>query len=115
MITAHQFALGFMLQPNYHGVIPSSRSKSVTFVSMKQKIHIDWKKVLLFLVVSAGLMYITRSVLMSAGVLLLLFVIDSLLANWEYRRKTRQIFKELREMHEKQEHDKPSDHEDDKA
>lgn len=48
------------------------------------KVHIDWKKVLVFLFVTGGLVFITRmlgftslgSLLMTLGVLLLLFVGD---------------------------------------
>ncbi len=70
---------------------------------MKNKLSIDWKKALIFLVISAGLIYITRSILMSIGIVLVLFIIDGLLANWEYRRKTKQIFDELRRMKEEKE------------
>lgn len=70
--------------------------------TMKPKLHIDWKKVLLFLLVSAGLIYITRSLLMSMGIVLLLFVVDSLLADREYRRRTRRLFDDLRRRHEEE-------------
>ena len=60
---------------------------------MKWKLKIDWRKVVLFLVISAGLLYLTRSVLMAAGVIMLLFVVDSLISDWEYRRKTHELFK----------------------
>ena len=69
---------------------------------MKPKLHIDWKKVLLFVLVSAGLIYITRSLLMSMGIVLLPFVVDSLLADREYRRRTRRLFDELRRRHEEE-------------
>lgn len=68
---------------------------------MKPLLHIDWKKALVFLAVSAGLIFITRSIWMSIGIVLVLFIIDSLLADWEYRRKTKKIFDELRKEHEK--------------
>ncbi|MBM6993812.1 MAG: hypothetical protein I3J02_11230 [Prevotella sp.] len=67
---------------------------------MKNKLSIDWKKALIFLIVSAGLVYITKSIWMSIGIVLVLFIIDGLLANWEYRRKTRKIFDELKKMNE---------------
>ncbi len=67
---------------------------------MKFKYYFDWKKVLGFLFVSAGLIYLTKSLLMSIGIVLMLFVIDGLLANWEYRRKTHQIFEKMRKEHE---------------
>lgn len=70
---------------------------------MKWKLKIDWRKVGLFLVISAGLLYLTRSVLMAAGVIMLLFVADSLISDWEYRRKTRELFKDIREKHEEEE------------
>lgn len=68
---------------------------------MKPKLRLDWKKALIFLFVSAGLLYITKSLLMSIGIILLLFVADSLLADWDYRRKTKRIFDDLRSEHEK--------------
>lgn len=70
---------------------------------MKPKLHLDWKKALLFFVVSAGLIYITKSILMSIGIVLLLFVIDSLLADWEYRRRVKKTFSELRKAREEEE------------
>ena len=63
---------------------------------MKIKIRLDWKKAVIFLLVSGGLVYLTRSVLMSVGVLMLLFVADALIASYEYRRQTQRIFDELR-------------------
>ena len=63
---------------------------------MKIKIRLDWKKAVIFLLVSGGLVYLTRSVLMSVGVLMLLFVADALIASYEYRRQTYRIFDELR-------------------
>ena len=63
---------------------------------MKIKIRLDWKKAVIFLLVSGGLVYLTRSVLMSVGVLMLLFVADALIASYEYRRQTHRIFAELR-------------------
>lgn len=67
---------------------------------MKWKLRIDWRKVVLFLVISAGLLYLTRSVLMAAGVIMLLFVVDSLISDYEYRRKTHELFKDIREQQE---------------
>lgn len=70
---------------------------------MKPKLHLDWKKALLFLVVSAGLIYITKSIWMSIGIVLLLFVVDTLLADWEYRRQVKKTFTELRKAREEEE------------
>ncbi len=67
---------------------------------MKLKIHLNWKKILLFLCVSAGLVYLTRSLLMSLGIVMLLFVADALIANYEYRRQTKKIFEDLRRERE---------------
>ncbi len=55
---------------------------------MKQKIV--WKKALLFLVIMGGLYYITSSFLISLGIILILFVIDALLWEWEENRKIKQ-------------------------
>ncbi|HCJ46273.1 MAG TPA: hypothetical protein DHV83_01720 [Prevotella sp.] len=76
---------------------------------MKWKLKIDWRKVVLFLVISAGLLYLTRSVLMAAGVIMLLFVVDSLISDWEYRRKTHELFKDIREQQEQKTKEKQSD------
>lgn len=76
---------------------------------MKWKLRIDWRKVVLFLVISAGLLYLTRSVLMAAGVIMLLFVIDSLISDYEYRRKTHELFKDIREQQEQKTEEKPTD------
>ena len=55
------------------------------------KIRINWKRLLVFVVVSAGLVYITKSFLMSAGIFLLLFVADNLLVRYEENnRKSKQ-------------------------
>ena len=63
---------------------------------MKFKIRLDWKKAIIFLLVSAGLLYLTRSALMSIGIMMLLFVVDTLIMNYEYRQQTRRLFEELR-------------------
>lgn len=76
---------------------------------MKRKLKIDWRKVVLFLIISAGLLYLTRSVLMAAGVIMLLFVVDSLISDWEYRRKTHELFKDIREQQEQKAKEKPTD------
>jgi hypothetical protein len=70
---------------------------------MKVKIRVNWKKVLLFLFISAGLIFLTHSLLMSIGIMLLLFVVDALLANYEYRQHTKAIFDDLRREHEEAE------------
>lgn len=79
---------------------------------MKWKLRIDWRKVVLFLVISAGLLYLTRSVLMAAGVIMLLFVIDSLISDYEYRRKTHELFKDIREQQEHKTKEKQTDADD---
>lgn len=45
------------------------------------KSSINLKRILLYVLVSAGLLLITESALMSAGILLLLLLIDALLAS----------------------------------
>ncbi len=76
---------------------------------MKWKLKIDWRKVVLFLVISAGLLYLTRSVLMAAGVIMLFFVVDSLISDYEYRRKTHELFKDIREQQEQKTKEKQTD------
>lgn len=79
---------------------------------MKWKLRIDWRKVVLFLVISAGLLYLTRSVLMAAGVIMLLFVVDSLISDYEYRRKTHELFKDIREQQEQKTKEKQTNADD---
>lgn len=79
---------------------------------MKWKLRIDWRKVVLFLVISAGLLYLTRSVLMAAGVIMLLFVVDSLISDYEYRCKTHELFKDIREQQEQKTKEKQTDADD---
>ena len=76
---------------------------------MKWKLRIDWRKVVLFLVISAGLLYLTRSVLMAAGVIMLFFVVDSLISDYEYRRKNHELFKDIREQQEQKTKEKQTD------
>lgn len=73
---------------------------------MKAKLHVNWKKVVLFLLISAGLIFLTHSLLMSIGILLLLFVVDALLANYEYRKQTKALFDDLRREHEEEQRKK---------
>ena len=62
---------------------------------MKVKFRIDWKKALVFLLVSAGLYYLTRSFTMTLGILLLLIVADYLLADWDDTRKRKREWREF--------------------
>ena len=64
---------------------------------MKPKFRIDWKKALVFLIVSAVLSVITGSFTMSLGILLLLFVADYLLADWADTRKRKREWREFEE------------------
>lgn len=76
---------------------------------MKVKLHVNWKKVIVFLLISAGLIFLTHSLLMSIGIVLLLFVVDALLANYEYRKQTKALFDDLRrdeEQRKKDQHNK---------
>jgi hypothetical protein len=43
-------------------------------------------RILLFLVICAGLMYLTDSFFMSLGILLVLFVLDEFIRRWEEKR-----------------------------
>ena len=72
---------------------------------MKVKLHVNWKKVIVFLLISAGLIFLTHSLLMSIGIVLLLFVVDALLANYEYRKQTKALFDALRRDEEQRKTD----------
>lgn len=56
------------------------------------KINIDWIKALTFLVVAGGLMYITQSVMMTAGIVILLLVVDQILANWQATKEFKRLW-----------------------
>ena len=47
------------------------------------KMNIEWKRIILFIIISLGLILITKSLSMTAGILILLFVLDRILAKWE--------------------------------
>lgn len=64
---------------------------------MKAKFHIDWKKGLVFLFVSAGIYCLTRSFTMTLGILLLLIVADFLLADWDDTRRRKREWREFEE------------------
>ncbi len=49
------------------------------------KLKINWKKFLLFFFVIGALLYLTKSFWMTLGIILLLFVIDYLLKEWDNR------------------------------
>lgn len=53
------------------------------------KLRFDWKKIVIFTIVSGGLIVLTDSFLMSLGIILLLFVVDNLLAEWERKQKNK--------------------------
>ena len=67
---------------------------------MIKKLHINWQKIAVFLLICAGLVFLTHSFWMSLGIMMLLFVVDALIANYEYRRKTKKFFDDLRQEHE---------------
>lgn len=70
---------------------------------MKVKLHLDWKKAVVFLIVSAGLIYLTCSVWLSIAILLVLFIIDGLLSDWDSSRKLKKQIKKWKEEAEKKE------------
>ncbi len=49
--------------------------------------RIDWKHLLIFIFVCGGLILITRSFMMSLGIMLLILVVDYVFANLEVRRR----------------------------
>ena len=51
------------------------------------KYHVNWKLFLLFLFVAGGLMAITESFALSLGILLLLFVADYFVADYDEKRR----------------------------
>lgn len=66
------------------------------------KTKINWKLFALLFIVCAGIYFLTRSFWMSLGILLLLFVIDGLLADYDRKqrgeRNKEQVLKHLHEQ-----------------
>lgn len=70
------------------------------------KTKINWKLFALLFIVCAGIYILTRSFWMSLGILLLLFVIDGLLADYDRKRRGQRNKEQvLRHLHEQNEDD----------
>lgn len=54
---------------------------------MKQKMNFNWKRFLLFFAVIGGIYYITQSFWMSLGIILLLFVADNFLKEYDDKKR----------------------------
>ena len=63
------------------------------------KLRLNWQKIIIFLLICTGLVFLTHSFWMSLG-MMLLFVVDAIIANYESRRKTKKFFDDLRQEHE---------------
>ena len=66
-------------------------SKNLYLRGMKMKI--DWTKFILFAIIAFCLVLVTDSLLMSAGIFLLLLVVDYFIAEWEKRHKQNNLNK----------------------
>lgn len=51
------------------------------------KVKLNWKKWLVFLIVAAGLIYLTRSFMMSLGIFMLLLIIDWALGEYDKKHQ----------------------------
>ncbi len=51
------------------------------------KNNIKWKRVFLFIIISLGLVLITKSMSMTVGILILMYVVDSCLVKWEKKHQ----------------------------
>lgn len=70
------------------------------------KTKINWKLFALFFVVCGGIYILTRNFWMTLGILLLLFVIDGLLADYDRKRRGQRNKEQvLRHLHEQNEDD----------
>ena len=61
----------------------------IIFIFASMKIKFNWKRVVLFAVLSVLLLVNTHSFLMSLGIMMILLLIDALLAQWEDKRRNR--------------------------
>jgi ABC-type transport system involved in cytochrome bd biosynthesis fused ATPase/permease subunit len=55
------------------------------------KVNFDWRRVVLLVIISAGLIFITGSYTMAAGILILLLVGDYFLMQYEARKHDKEI------------------------
>ncbi|MGG6545636.1 UNVERIFIED_CONTAM: hypothetical protein NY100_09460 [Prevotella sp. 15_C9] len=70
------------------------------------KAKLNWKMFLLFFIVIGGLYYITRNILITAGIMVLLLLVDGLLRQYELKKKgerqSKEILKHLKENNEEE-------------
>lgn len=59
------------------------------------KVKINWKYFVLFFVVCGGIYYLTRSFLMTLGIMLILFVIDGVLRDYDNKRRGKKNQEEI--------------------
>lgn len=59
------------------------------------KIKINWKQFAVFFIVIAGLYYLTRSFFVTAGIMVLLLLVDGLLREYDNRRRGRKQSEEI--------------------
>ena len=59
------------------------------------KMKINWKKFLLFFVVIGGLLLITKSFWMTLGIVLLLFVVDHFLQEYDEKQAAKRKGKDI--------------------
>ncbi len=67
----------------------------LTFVGMK--IKLNWKYFLIFFVVIGGLYYITRSWLVTAGIMVLLLLVDGFLREYDNKKKAEKQLKDIQD------------------
>lgn len=61
------------------------------------KMKFNWKQFALFFIVVVGLYYLTRSFFMTAGIMVLLLLVDGLLLDYDNRRRGRKQSEEIME------------------
>lgn len=69
------------------------RGETTTFADMK--IKINWKQFAAFSIVIGCTYHITRNFFMTAGILMLLLLIDGLLLDYDHRRRGRKQAEEI--------------------
>ncbi|MGI6222956.1 MAG: hypothetical protein ACOYJG_05045 [Prevotella sp.] len=69
------------------------------------KFHIDWIKLLVFFLAAGGLILITGSFFMALGIMLLLLLADSLIAQWQHRKQFEKDLKDILDKKDKEQHE----------
>ncbi len=74
-----------------------------------KNLKINWKEWIIFLIVVAGLLYLTGSFWITSGILVLLLLVDGLLRDYDNRRRGKQQIEDIKRRLEEQDESSTTD------